>query len=143
MIEVNTLSPMPPHPPQHAYVEDYRPQTMESTYSDYRPSSRARHFSRPTNDDINHDYYYENHYSSSTLALDSPSNPTMPSGKVPAFAPHGHAPSYSDSAPGTRSCSPYPNASPYVRLNHCRYPYYTDLKTAEHRHSHPSSRSRA
>lgn len=118
MIEVRDLSPAPPQPPQHAYspVEDYRPQTMESVHSDYRSSARSRdygNFSRPTQDGRDDSYYYENRYSSSTLALDSPHhhNGNMPSGYTPKFAPR--AASYTDSPAGTRSSSPYPGASPY------------------------------
>lgn len=122
MIEVRDLSPAPLQPPQHAYspVEDYRPQTMESTHSDYRPSIRSRDFSsgnysRPSVIDGKDDYhYYDHHYSSSTLALDSPHyhNGNMPSGHAPKFAPRPG--SYTDSPAGTRSSSPYPGASPYV-----------------------------
>lgn len=90
---------------------------MESSYSDYRSSARSRdygNFSRPAQDRADDTYYYENRYSSSTLALDSPHqhNGNMPSGYAPKFAPR--AASYTDSPAGTRSSSPYPGASPYV-----------------------------
>lgn len=119
MIEVKDLSPGPLQPPQHAYApvggEDYRPQTMESTYSDYRPSARSRDFSNQSRPNLADDY--EGRYSSSTLALDSPHyhNGNMPSGYAPKFAPR--AASYTDSPAGTRSSSPYPGtSSPYVSL---------------------------